>query len=368
MMRRLLVCMLTLVLAQVVCSQGLADDEGRTSGAPLSVSSATPSFVFDRLADLSGPVARAFPDVSTDHPHYSAVQDLVAAGIIDGYESGDFGPDDPANRQQFAKMIVGAAGYTASESDVCPFADVVESDATMLYPDNFIAVIAAHGITKGTTATTFDPYGEITRYQVVSMVVRAADDLRPGLLATPPTDWLTVGDWGPDPTHGPNVRRAHYNGLLVGLNLAALSPTGSMSRSEVAQVLHNLLGILAVGSTTLPAPESPLEIVSIDCNPPGDDNANLNEEYITFRVLVSGPLLGYVVEDESGSHYGFPDGTFSAGQIFRLHTGSGTDSQTDLYWGSTTAVWDNGSDAVTVLDPLGRVVISHLYYSPTTDD
>ena len=44
--------------------------------------------------------------------------------------------------------------------------DVEKSDASTPYPDNYIAVCAANGITTGKTATTFDPSGHITRHQV----------------------------------------------------------------------------------------------------------------------------------------------------------------------------------------------------------
>jgi competence protein ComEC len=114
-----------------------------------------------------------------------------------------------------------------------------------------------------------------------------------------------------------------------------------------------------------PAPAtSPLEIVSANYDAPGhNDNSNLNEEYITFTVLVSGNLLGYAIEDEGPHyHYDFPDRVFSAGQVFELHTGSGADSQTDLYWGqSGTAVWNNDGDTIKVLDPQGYVVASYSY-------
>ena len=81
------------------------------------------------------------------------------------------------------------------------------------------------------------------------MVVRAVDDLRPGLLATPPGGWPATSSWAKNATHGANAARAEYNGLLSGLDLAGLSPTGSMNRGEVAQVLHNLLGTLNSGGT-----------------------------------------------------------------------------------------------------------------------
>jgi hypothetical protein len=191
-----------------------------------------------------------FPDVPASHKYYAAISDLASQGIIGGYASGYFGPADPVTRQQFAKMIVLAGGYSVSESNYCYFWDVEKSGPRGLYPDNYVAVCAANGITTGKTAGAFDPFSSITRYQVVSMVVRTLDDLRPGALASLPTGWTATAGWGKDATHGANAARAEYNGLLTGLELATTQPTATMSRGEVAQVLHNLLGKLTSGATT----------------------------------------------------------------------------------------------------------------------
>jgi hypothetical protein len=180
-----------------------------------------------------------FPDVPNSHPYFLAIRELASQGVIGGYANGNFGPDDPVTRQQFAKMIVGAGGYPVSETDICPFTDVDKGGPATFFPDNFVAVCAAHGITTGKTATTFDPSGKITRYQVISMVVRAVKDLLPGLLAAPPADF--VGTWSSDPTHGANADLAEANALLSGLDMSA-DPRGNATRGEVAQVLHNLFG------------------------------------------------------------------------------------------------------------------------------
>ena len=77
---------------------------------------------------------------------------------------------------------------------------------------------------------------------------------------------------------------------------------------------------------------------------------------------VAGTLAGYAVEDQSGHRYDFPDRVFRKGQTLTLRTGSGTDTQTDLYWNmSTSAVWNNDGDTVKVLDPDGHVVLSREY-------
>ena len=140
------------------------------------------------IVTLALAVTADFPDVSAAHPYYQAINDLASKGVVGGYIDGNFGPNDLVKRQQFAKMAVLAGGYPVSEADVCAFSDVDKSDGSTYFPDNFIAVCASKGITTGKTATTFDPYKEITRLQVISMVVRMADDLQPGLLG-----WLPGG-------------------------------------------------------------------------------------------------------------------------------------------------------------------------------
>ncbi len=141
-------------------------------------------------------------------------------------------------------MIVLTMDLPVSESDVCPFPDVGAS-TTGLYPDHLVAVAAASGITTGYGDGTFKPYRQITRAQVITMVVRAAENLRPGLLAGPPPTYTS--SWGAfDPIHGPKAAKAEFNGLLAGLalpgsTLQAMNAWGTMPRGEVAQVLHNLL-------------------------------------------------------------------------------------------------------------------------------
>jgi micrococcal nuclease len=103
--------------------------------------------------------------------------------------------------------------------------------------------------------------------------------------------------------------------------------------------------------------ESPLRIVAVEYDAPGDDSLSLNEEYITFKVLVSGTLLGYSVEDQTGHRYRFPDRVFNKGDVVTLHSGEGTDTQTDLYWGASgSAIWNNDGDTVKVLNPQDRIV------------
>ncbi|MCZ7661818.1 MAG: DUF3604 domain-containing protein [Thermoleophilia bacterium] len=181
----------------------------------------------------------AFSDIAGT-AYEPAINVLAAEQVIGGYEDGTFRPADPVRRAQFAKMIVGALGLPVSEGAVpCPFVDV-EKPADDLYPDDYVAVAAQYGITKGISASAFEPYTPITRAQVITMVVRAVDAVYPGVLQDPPEDWLGVADTS-DPTHGANISRAEYNGLLEGLPLQGWDVYSAADRQEVAQVLYNML-------------------------------------------------------------------------------------------------------------------------------
>jgi len=65
------------------------------------------------------PVVRSL--TSSGHRHFEAISGMADLGIIDGYTSGYFGPDDAVTRQQFAKMIVNALDLPVSESELCRF-------------------------------------------------------------------------------------------------------------------------------------------------------------------------------------------------------------------------------------------------------
>ena len=190
-----------------------------------------------------------FTDVPAGHPYAEAIEGLAARGIVSGYDATTFGVNDLVRRQQFAKMIVGTLGLTPIEADfpdpAAPFTDLEADDLGSLYPHEYVAVCARNQITLGKTPTTFDPYASITRAQVISMVVRAADRLSTGTLGTPGASWTGVLDYA-DATHGANIKRAEFNGLLAGIQ----GPAGTLggwltddhaTRGEVAQILWNLL-------------------------------------------------------------------------------------------------------------------------------
>jgi len=53
--------------------------------------------------------------------------------------------------------------------------------------------------------------------------------------------------------------------------------------------------------------------------------------------------------------------TLDPGAHVTLHNGNGTDSATDLYWGSGSPIWNNAGDTVFVYDDEGTLVLEGEY-------
>jgi alpha-tubulin suppressor-like RCC1 family protein len=198
------------------------------------------------------PGAHVFSDVPAGYQYHWAITDMADLGIISGYPDGTFRPDNLVLRKHFAKWIVGALEVPVSESDWQdanpPFTDCGPDDLTNIYPHDYIAVAKEKGLTQGKTASTFAPDANITRAQMVTMVVRAAQNF--GLTLYPVGAGYSglFKDYN-DATHGANVKLAEYNGLLGALVITGTPSSwiaGNATRGEVAQMLWNLR-ILAAG-------------------------------------------------------------------------------------------------------------------------
>ena len=176
-----------------------------------------------------------FADVSVGStPYWSEIGYLAARGVVTGTSDGLFHPQEAIKRQQFAKMIVEALDLV-SESDKCPFIDVVRIPGDP-YPYHYVAVAYQHGITQGTAAGRFSPYGALTRAQMITMAARAAQLPEPPMDYTPPFANFSA-------VHYPFARKAASAGLLDGL--VGMGPdydfTAPATRGEVCALLYHLL-------------------------------------------------------------------------------------------------------------------------------
>jgi hypothetical protein len=185
-----------------------------------------------------------FKDVSGSYRYRTAIIGVSEKGIATGYVAGAdqiFKPDQPLLRAQFAKMVCEAFHVPVSEGMTTGFTDLGSDDPNSFYPREYVAALSARGIVQGVTATTFNPYGALSRAQAVSILIRALDVFHPGLVTSEQGQAPRAVNW--EPPHLTDLRRAYANDLLSSL-IDYQKPWDALvpcSRGEAAQMLWNAL-------------------------------------------------------------------------------------------------------------------------------
>jgi len=187
-----------------------------------------------------------FTDID-NHDYEASILDLASRGFAGGYPDGTYRPDNPLQRQQFAKMAVLTLGYEVTAADVSQFPDTpapYDPVNSPLYPGSYAAVSAAHHIINGYTNGLFGFTDNVTRQQAISIAVRAAG----AALEDAPDGWVGELDYS-NLNHGANVRKAEWNGMLDGI-LASLEDgatwnlAANATRGEAAEILAQLFAKL----------------------------------------------------------------------------------------------------------------------------
>ena len=90
---------------------------------------------------------------------------------------------------------------------------------------------------------------------------------------------------------------------------------------------------------------------------------DLNTETVTVTNTGTAPvdLTGWWIYDEGYLHrFVFPPFTLPGPGSVRVHTGPGTDTATDLYWGSSSDVWNNEGDEATLFAASGEKISARI--------
>ena len=116
-----------------------------------------------------GPAVNPFVDVPAGSFYYDAVLWAVEKGVTTGTSATTFEPDGSCTRAQAVTFLWRVAGCPAPKSAAMPFTDV---KAGSFYYDAVLWAVE-NGITKGTSETTFEPEADCTRAQIVTLIWRA---------------------------------------------------------------------------------------------------------------------------------------------------------------------------------------------------
>lgn len=118
----------------------------------------------------------SFSDVADNLPYWNAVSWLVFTGITQGTSEHSFSPDETLTRSQAARFLWRLAGHPTGPSDI--IFDDVDRNGRL---GEAVAWLVEHGITQGTSPTTFSPSKTVTEGHMALFLWRL--DLRPQALS-----------------------------------------------------------------------------------------------------------------------------------------------------------------------------------------
>src|SRR5436189_202347 len=119
--------------------------------------------------------------------------------------------------------------------------------------------------------------------------------------------------------------------------------------------------IVAALTLGIAAPASAaIRITKIYFDSPGADtgsNTSLNADYVVIKNTgtTRKTLTGWTLRDASHHVYKFPAFRLGAGKSVKVHTGKGANTLGNLYWRSSSYIWNNDGDTATLKKKSGLV-------------
>ena len=224
---------------------GHAWDNGKVTKEPTETETGVKTFTCTRCGEtktesipvVSVDVTQMFTDV-TKNWAYPGIQYCVTHGIMGGMGNGTFAPTGTTTRAQIVQILYNLEG-TPAVSGTTPFTDLTANWYKLAilwaYQNNVVA---------GTSPTTFDPEGPVTREQIAVIltqymfhVLKMERTWTPADLSTFP-DGAQVSSWAKEAMQDA-VALGLINGTKAPDGKVYLDPQGSAARQQVATILMN---------------------------------------------------------------------------------------------------------------------------------
>ncbi len=173
----------------------------------------------------------SYADVTSDN-NQEAIEVLQAVGAMVGDTDGNFNPDQNVTRNEMAVIMSNLLDYkVANYAGTAPFVDVPD------WAEPYVAACYTHGITGGTSATTYSGDDNVTATQAALMMLKALGYFQ------------YSSDFGEN-WELATIRQANKIDLYDNVDVAATAP---MTRNDVAQLALNTLEATMVDVSGEPA-------------------------------------------------------------------------------------------------------------------
>ena len=154
--------------------------------------------------------------------------------------------------------------------------------------------------------------------------------------------------------------------LIAVVLLAALTLAGVAVASELASttflpmVFKPSTPTFTPTPTVTPTPGAEVMITHIEADPKGPD---LEGEFVTLKNMTSSKITmtGWKLKKNNSLVFTFPSFSLAAGAEVDVWSKDGKNDASNLYWGLSSAIWDNYHDCAYLYDDDGHEVHEYCY-------
>jgi len=174
----------------------------------------------------------------------NAVDCIAFYGITKGTSATTYGPSADVSRWQMALFLtrkLAAAGVTLPSGADQGFTDISGYDAATQLAINQLAQL---DITKGTSATTFDPTGVVSRWQMALFMTREV--VAAGVALPTAADQGFTDITGLPAEYQTAINQLAQLGISKGTSATTYGPDGNVNRWQMALFLGRDLDVLGV--------------------------------------------------------------------------------------------------------------------------
>ncbi|NLK08458.1 MAG: S-layer homology domain-containing protein [Firmicutes bacterium] len=184
--------------------------------------------------------AAALKDISTSWAK-SDIESLVQDGVINGYPDNTFRPENPISRAEFAKVLANAFHFEPSGRGDFP-------DIRGHWAEKDINALIEKNIIQGYPDGTFKPNAQISRAEMVTMLIRAVR--LDGDFGAHQFDWWPSFEDVPE-THWAHdqVEIASRLGIVPSIFLTRFQPEKAANREETAAMIRTAKELITVQGT-----------------------------------------------------------------------------------------------------------------------
>ena len=204
------------------------DDNGNKSAIDVTYKNGVATLVLNHFSTyvVEAVDALSFTDVSVKEYYFDAIAWAVKNAITEGVNDTIFAPGASCTRAQMVTFLWRANGSPEPTVTELPFTDV----AVDAYYAKAVLWAVENGITTGTSDTTFDPDGIVTRAEAVTFLWRAAGN--------PAADGKLFADVESTKYYAEAVRWAVANGVTKGVSNTSFAPGSACTRAQIVTFLY----------------------------------------------------------------------------------------------------------------------------------